>query len=132
MLICFGCWPRVANRTCIKGGFHDIHTLFHIVVHSVHTRCLIKFILGIFSIVWTSMGAKLWSFSCFLIRNMFGLWVVYLTHLALHVHFSCIGHALHITTSCTHLCYPCLALVYILFPHPWHVMFILYFVTLCF
>ena len=118
LLICFGCWPIVANRTCIKDGFHDVHTLFHIVVHSVHTRCLIKFILGIFSIVWTPMGTKLWSFSCFLIRNMFGLLVVYLTHLALHVHFLCIGHALRIATSCTHICYPCHALVYTLVLHP--------------
>ena len=42
LLICFGFWPLVAKRTCIKGGFHDVHALFHIVVHSVHARCLIK------------------------------------------------------------------------------------------
>ena len=30
------------KRTCIKGGFHDVHVLFHIVVHCVHARCLIK------------------------------------------------------------------------------------------
>ena len=50
--------------------------------------------------------------------NMFESLVVYLTHLAPHVHFSCIGRALHLATSCTHLCYPCHALVYILFLHP--------------
>ena len=118
MMIFFGCWPHVAKRTCIKGGFHDVHALFHIVVHSVHIRCLIKCLLGIFSLVWTLMSTKLWGFSCFLIRNMFGSLVVYLTHLAPHVHFPCIGHALHIATSCTHPCYPCHALVYTLFFHP--------------
>ena len=40
-----------AKITCIKGGFHDVHALFHIVVHSVHARCLIKCLLGIFSLV---------------------------------------------------------------------------------
>ena len=95
----------MAERTCIKGGFHDVYALFHIIVHSVHARCLIKFLLGIFLLVWTPMSTKLWGFSCFLIRNMFGSLVVYLTHLAPHVSFSWIRHALHITTSCTHLCY---------------------------
>ena len=118
LLICIGCWPLAAERTSIKGGFHDVHTLFHIIVHSVHARCLIKCLLGIFSLVWTSMSTKLWAFSCFLIRNMFGSLVVYLTHLAPHVHFSCIGHALHIATSCTYLCYLCHALVYTLLRHP--------------
>ena len=84
----------------------------------MHTRCLIKCILSIFSLVWTLMRTKLQDFSCFLIRNMFGSLVVYLTHLAPHVHFPCIGHTLHIATSCTHLCYPCHALIYILFLHP--------------
>ena len=90
LLICFGCWPLMANRTRIKGGFHDVRALFHIVVHSVHTRCLVKCLLGIFSLVWTPMSTKLWGFSCFLIRNMFELLVVYLTHFAQH----CIFHAL--------------------------------------
>ena len=98
MLICIGCWPFVAERTCVKGGFHVVHALFHIIVHSVHARCLIKCLLDIFSLVWTPMSTKLWSFSCFLIRNMFGSLVVYLTHLTPHVHFSCIGHALHLAT----------------------------------
>ena len=89
----------MAKRTCIKGGFHDVHALFHIIVHSVHVRCLIKCLLGIFLLVWTPMSTKIWGFSCFLIRNMFGSLIVYLTHLAPHVHFSCIGHALHIATS---------------------------------
>ena len=48
------------KRTCIKDGFHDVHTLFYIVVHSVHARCLIKCLLGIFSLVWTPMSTKLW------------------------------------------------------------------------
>ena len=82
-----------------------------------------------FSLFWTSMSTKLWGFSCFLIRNMFGLLVVYFTHLAPHVHFSYFVHALHIATSCTHLCYPYHSLVYILFPHPQHVMF--YFMLCC-
>ena len=64
---------------------------------------LIKCLLGIFLLVWTPMSTKLWGFSCFLIRNMFGSLVVYLTHLAPHVHFPCFSHALHIVTSCTHL-----------------------------
>ena len=97
LLICIGCWPPVVERTCIKGRFHVVHALFHIIVHSVHVRCLIKCLLGIFSLVWTLMSTKLWGFSCFLIRNMFGSLVVYLTHLAPHVHFSCIAlsHLLH-------------------------------------
>ena len=45
LMICIGCWPLVAKRTCIKGGFHDVHALFYIIVHSVHTRCLIKCLL---------------------------------------------------------------------------------------
>ena len=108
----------LAKRTCIKGGFHDIYELFYIVVHSVYVRCLIKCLLGIFSLIWTLMSTKLWDFSCFLIRNIFGSLVVYLTHFTPHVHFPCFGHALHITTSCTHICYPCHALVYTLFFHP--------------
>ena len=118
LMIFFGCWPLVAKRTCIKGGFHDVHVLFYIVVHSVHVRCLIKCLLDTFSLVWTRMSTKLWGFSYFLIRNMFGSLVVYLTHLVPHKLFSCIGHALYITTSCTHICYPCHALVYTLFLHP--------------
>ena len=118
LLICSGCWPLVAKRTCIKGRFHDVHALFYIVVHSVHVRCSIKCLLGIFSLVWTPMSTKLWGFSCFLIRNMFGSLIVYLTNLAPHVHFQYFGYALHIATSCTHLCYPCHALVYTLFLHP--------------
>ena len=109
-------WQK--KKTCIKSGFHDVHTLFYIVVHSVHVKYLIKCLLDIFSLVKTPMSTKVWGLSCFLIRNMFGSLVVYLTHLAPHMHFSCFGHALHITTSCTHLCYPCHALVYTLFPHP--------------
>ena len=123
LLICIGCWPLVAERTCIKGGFHDVHALFHIIVHSVHARCLIKCLLGIFLLVWTSMSTKLWSFSCFLIRNMFGSLVVYLTHFTAYVHFSCIGHALHIATCCTYLCYPCHTLVYTLLILACHLYF---------
>ena len=118
LLICIRCWLLVAERTCIKGGFNDVHAFFHIVVHSVHAKCLIKCLLGIFSLVWTPMSTKLRGFSCFLIRNMFGSLVVYLTHLAPHVHFPCISYALHIATSCTHLCYPFHAFVYTLLLHP--------------
>ena len=118
LLICIGCWPLVAERTCIKGGFHDVHALFHIFVHSVHARYLIQCLLDIFQLVWTPVSTKLWGFSCFLIRNMFGSLVVYLTHFTPHVHFSCIGHALHLATSCIHPCYPCHALVYTLLLHP--------------
>ena len=117
LMICFGCWPFVAKRTCIKGGFHDIYELFYIVVHSVYVRCLIKCLLSIFSLVWTLMSTKLWGFSCFLIWNMFGSLVMYLAHLAPHVLSPCFGHALHIATSCTHLYYSCHALVYTLFLH---------------
>ena len=101
LMICFGFWPLMAKRTCIKGGFQDIHALFYIVVHSMHARCLIKCILGIFSLVWILLSTKLWGFSFLLTRNMFGSLVVYLTHLAPHVYFSYIGHALHIVTFCT-------------------------------
>ena len=92
LMICFRCWPLVAKRTCIKGGFHDVHALFYIVVYSVHVRCLIKSLLGIFSLVWTLMSTKLWGFSCFPIRKIFGSLVVYLTHLTPYVHFPCIAH----------------------------------------
>ena len=81
-MICIGCWSLVAKKTCIKGGFHDVYALFHIVVHSVHARCLIKCLLGIFSLIWTPMSTKLWGFSYLFIRNMFGSLVVYLTHFA--------------------------------------------------
>ena len=118
LLICIGCWPLVANRTCIKGGFHNVHALFHIIVHSVHARCLIKCLLDIFSLVWNLMSTKLWGFSCFFIRNMFGSLVMYLTYPSPHVHLPCIGHALHLATPCTHLCYPCYALVFTLLLHP--------------
>ena len=118
LMIWFGCWAFVVKRTCIRGGFYDVYALFYIVVHNVHTRCLIKCLLGIFSLVWTSMSTKFWEFSYFLMRNMFGSLVVCLTHLAPHVHFPCIGHALHITISRVHLCYTCHTLVYTLFLHP--------------
>ena len=118
LMFCFGCWPLVVKRTYIKGGFHDVHVLFCIVVYSVHVWCLIKCLLGIFSLIWTPMSTKLWGFSCFLIKNMFGSLVMYLTHFTLYVHCPCIDHALHIATSCKHICYPCYALVYTLFLHP--------------
>ena len=117
-MICFGCWPLVAKKTCIKGGFQEVPAMFYIVVHSVHVRCLIKCLLGIFSLVWTPMSTKHWGFSCFLMRNMFGSLAVYLTHLAPHVHFPYFGHALHIATFFTHLCYPYHVLVYTLCLHP--------------
>ena len=107
-------WLNKFNLT-IKCGFHDIRALFYIVVYSLHARCLIKCLLGIFSLIWALMSTKLWGFSYFLIRNKFGSLIMYLTHLALHVYFPCFGHALHIANSCTHLCYPCHALIYTLF-----------------
>ena len=131
-LICFGCWPFMAFRPCIEGRFHHVHAFHHIQGVSVHARCLMNCLLGIFSLIWTQIGLKLWDFLCFLIRNTFGLLVVNFTHLAPHVNFSCLVHLLHIVTSCTHLHYPCHALVYILFPHSQHVMFTLCFVALCF
>ena len=97
----------------------------------MHVRCLIKCLLGIFSLVWTSMSTKLWDFSCFLIRNMFSSLVVYLTNLAPYVLFPCFGHALHIATSCTHLCYLCHALVYTLFILACHVYLILCSILFC-
>ena len=118
LMICSGCWPLVAIRTCIKGRFHHVHALLYLVVHGMYTRCLMNCLLGIFSIVWTPMSTKLWAFSCFFTRNRFGLLIMYFTHLSPYVHFPCFVHALHIATSCTHLYYPCHALGYILFPHP--------------
>ena len=94
-------------------------------VGHANDKCLIKCLLSIFSLVWTPMSTKLWGFSCFLIRNMFGSLVVCLIHLAPHVHFPCIGHASHIATSCTHLYYPCHALVYTLFMLACHVYLML-------
>ena len=124
LIIYFGCLPLVAKRTCIKGDFHVVHALFHIIVHSVHARCLIKCLLDIFSLVWTPMSTKLWGFSFLHIRNMFDSLVVCFAHLAPHVHFPCFGHALQLDTICTHLCYLCHALL--------NIMFTLYFVAFCF
>ena len=114
-MIFFGCWPIVTKRTCIKGGFHDILALFYIVIYNVHARCLIKCLLSIFSLVWNLMSTKLWGFSCFLTSTIFGSLIMYLTHLAIYVHFQCFGHVLHITTFCT----PCFSIlayhVYLMF-----------------
>ena len=118
LMIFFGCWPLVAKITCIKGRFHDVHALFYIVVLSVHVRCLIKCLLSLFLFVWTPISITLWAFSCFLIRNMFGSLVVYLTHVFPYVHLPCIGHALHLSTSYTHLCFLCHALVFTLLLYP--------------
>ena len=30
------------KKACIKGGFHDVHALFYIVVHSVHVEMFDK------------------------------------------------------------------------------------------
>ena len=134
LMICFGCWPLVAKRTCFKGRFHDVYALFHIVVHSVHVRCLIKCLLGIFSLVQTPMSTKLWGFSCILIRNMFGLLVVYLTHLTPYVYFLCFGHALRIAhchlLHTLFLPFSCISLD--LVSSSQHVMFTLCFVAFCF
>ena len=127
-MICFGCWPLVAKITCIKSGFHDVYALFHNVVHSVHARCLIKCLLSIFSLVWTPMSTKLWGFSCFLIRNMFGSLVMYLTHLAPYVHFPCIAHSHLLHAPLLPL--SCISLY--LVSSSQYIMFTLYFVALCF
>ena len=127
-MICFGCWPLVAKRTCIKGRFHDVHALFYIIIHSVDARWLIKCLLGIFSLVWTLMSTKIWGFSCFLMRNMFGSLVVCLTHLAPHVHFPCIAHNHLLHTPLLPL--SCIGLY--LISSSWHVMFTLCFVASCF
>ena len=129
---CCGCWPLVAFRPCIEGRFHHVHAFHHIQGVSMHARCLMNCLLDIFLLVWTLISTKLWGFLCFLIRNMFGLLVVYFTHLTPQVHFSCLAHAMHTTTSCTHICYPCHALFNILFPYPQHVMYTLCFVAFCF
>ena len=128
LMICFGCWPLVAKRTCIKGRFHDVHALFYIIIHSVDARWLIKCLLGIFSLVWTLMSTKIQGFSCFLMRNMFGSLVVCLTHLAPHVHFPCIAHNHLLHTPLLPL--SCIGLY--LVSSSWHVMFTLCFVAFCF
>ena len=74
------------------------------------------------------MSTKLWGFSCFLIRNMFGSLVVYLTHLAPYVHFSCIEHSHFLHTPLLPL--SCIGL-YLIFSSQ-NVMFTLCFVALCF
>ena len=115
-----------------QGGFHDVHALFYIVVHSVHARCLIKCFLGIFSLIWTPISTKLWGFSCFLTRIMFGSLVVYLTHLALHVHismlWSCIAHSHLLHTPLLPL--SCIGLH--LISSSQYVMITLCFVAICF
>ena len=122
LMICFGCWPLVAKRTCIKSGFHSCIVLYcsSQCARQVFDKMHFKHFLTCldFDAYRTLMRTKLWDFSCFLIRNMFGLLVVYLTHLTPHIHFPCMGHTLHIATSCTHLCYLCHALIYILFLYP--------------
>ena len=123
LLICFGCWLLVSFRTCIKGRSHHVHAFYHIQVVSVHARCLMNCLLGIFSLVWTLMSTNLQGFSCFLIRNMFGLLVVYLTHLAPHVHFSCIAHSHLMHTPLLPL--PCLGLYLVSSSLACHVYFIL-------
>ena len=47
------------------------------------------------------MSTKFWGFSCFLIRNIFGLLVVYFTHLAPHMHFSCLIHVMFYFMLCS-------------------------------
>ena len=64
-------------------------------------------------------------------RIMFGSLVVYLTHFVSYVHFQCFGYAMHIATSCTHLSYPCHALVYTLFILAWHIYLMLCSILLC-
>ena len=76
-----------------------------------------KCLLGVFSPVWTPMSTKIWGFACYLFRNMFALLVMYFVNLTPLVHFSFLARALHITTSCTHLCTPCHALINVLFTH---------------
>ena len=93
--------------TCIQGGFHFAYAFHHILIFILHVKCLIKILYDIFSLVWTPMSTKLWEFSCFLIWNMFGSLVVYSTQLARSTcAFLCLGHALHIATTCTHFCHP--------------------------
>ena len=74
---------------------------------SVHARCLINCLLGIFALVWTPMSTKLWGFSCFLIRNMFGSLVVYLTHLTPQVLFPQLPFAHTFATLVMHWSIPC-------------------------
>ena len=88
---------------------HCFTLLFIVCMLGVYARCLIKCLLGIFSLVWTPMSTELQGFSCFLIRNMFGSLIVYLTHLAPHVHFPCIQPPLVHTfaTLVMHWSIPC-------------------------
>ena len=90
--------------------------------------CSSDLLLGIFSLIWTPMSTKLWGFSCFLIRNMFGSLVVYLTHLTPHVHFSCIAHSRLLHTSLLPL--SCIGLY--LTSSSLHIMFTLCFVAFYF
>ena len=58
------------------------------------------------------------GFLCFLIRNIFWSLVVYFTHLAPYVHFSCLVHALHIATSYTQ---PPLVHTFATLVMPWYI-----------
>ena len=103
-MICFGYWPIVAKRSCIKDEFRDVHALFHVVVHSVHARCLIKCLLDIFSLVWIPMSTKLWGFSCFLTRIICGSLIIYLTHFTLHVHCMTKALKMHMQGKVCYMC----------------------------
>ena len=48
----------------------------------MHAKCLIKYPLGIFALIWTPMSTKLWRFPCLLNCNMFPSLLVCFTHFA--------------------------------------------------
>ena len=131
-MIFFGCWPLVVKRTCIKGGFHDVHALFHIVIHSVHARCLIKCFLGIFLTCLDSNEYQTLGFLMFLHQEhvwFFGC--VFYTPCptcAFSMHWSCIAHSHLLHTPLLPL--SCIGLQ--LVSSSQHVMFTLCFVAFCF
>ena len=117
----------MAERTCIKGGFHDVHALFHIILHSVHARCLIKCLLDIFSLVWTLISTKLWG-----LEHVWFIGCVFNTPYptcAFFMHWSCIAHSRHLLHTPL-LPLSCIGLY--LVSSSWHVMFTLCFVAFYF
>ena len=128
-MICFGCWRLVAKRACIKGGFHDVYALFHIVIHSVHARCLIKCLLGIFSLLWTPI-----TLGFFIFPHQDHVWFigcVFYTPCpisAFSMHWSCIAHSHLLHTPLLPL--SCIGLY--LVSSSQHVIFTLCYVAFCF
>ena len=98
--ICFNCVyvGLLWHSNMYLGIFYKCSCIVYMLNVSVHTRCLIKCSLGIFALIWTPMGTKLWGLPCLLNCNMF------LSLLMCFAHFSLwmLVHALVMHYTCTH------------------------------